>query len=333
MSQLSLKIANQVMRVEHHLCPHYCGVVNRRRVIAFLFLSLIEILVIPCHLVMFSILREPWGLSLAIIHTFIFMGGQYLTWKQKIHFDTAISFFYLLIFAKLALDCVFCPLFGAPNDHVSVVGNVFIMFVLAITAMSQMLKKTALVISLGVVPVLLVYYLTHPIADALFAIKAFFVGFMMIGYVATYNMKAMTKGLRQPSELTKEERKALEMLAALKDMNYDKSGNLMERLSPEMRQRIVKHASEHIRKEEIEKAAWDQICGELTNSEKEICKLVLQGRSLKEICIELNKSESNITSQRSHIRRKLNLDRKEDLRRTLELRISEIRAKSMAEQV
>ena len=42
-----------------------------------------------------------------------------------------------------------------------------------------------------------------------------------------------------------------------------------------------------------------------------------------EICIELNKSESNITSQRSHIRKKLNMDRKDDLRRELEKRFYE----------
>lgn len=66
--------------------------------------------------------------------------------------------------------------------------------------------------------------------------------------------------------------------------------------------------------------AWDQVCDGLTFSEKEICKLILQGRSLKEICAELNKSESNITSQRCHIRKKLNMDRRDDLRRTLEVR-------------
>ncbi|MFW5497561.1 MAG: hypothetical protein ACOCO5_06125 [Segatella copri] len=42
----------------------------------------------------------------------------------------------------------------------------------------------------------------------------------------------------------------------------------------------------------------------------------------------LNKSESNITSQRSHIREKLNMDRKDDLRQVLEARISQIRETS-----
>lgn len=328
MSKFTSKVVNFIMRVEHHLCPYYCGIVDRRRVIAFLFLSLIEAVFIPLHLAMFISSGEPWGLSVAILHALVFMGGQYFTWKRKMKFEYAISFFYLLVFAKLAIDSLLCPVFGAENDRVSVVGNIFIMFVLAITALSQMLKKTALVISVGILPILLFYYVIHPMDEALFSVKSFFVGFMMIAYVATYNASHVTKGLRQPSELTKEEKKALEMLAALKDMNYDKAGNLMERLNPELRQRIVKHASDHLRKEEMDKLAWDEVCRDLTNSEKEICKLVLQGLSLKQICIQLDKSESNITSQRSHIRKKLNLDRKEDLRRTLELRIAELREKN-----
>lgn len=328
MSQFTSKVVNFIMRVEHHLCPYYCGIVDRRRVIAFLFLSLIEAIIVPFHLIMFISLGEPWGMSVAILHALVFMGGQYFTWSRKMKFEYAISFFYLLVFAKLVIDSFLCPIFGAANDNVSVMGNVFIMYILAVTAMSQMLKKTAFVISVGIVPVLLFYYTIHPMEEVMFSVKAFFVGFMLVLYVATYNTHYVTKGLRQPSELTKEEKKALEMLAALKDMNYDKAGNLMERLSPELRQRIVKHASEHLRKEEMDKLAWDEVCRDLTNSEKEICKLVLQGLSLKQICIQLDKSESNITSQRSHIRKKLNLDRKEDLRRTLELRIAELREKN-----
>ena len=148
---------------------------------------------------------------------------------------------------------------------------------------------------------------------------------MMIGYVYTYNMSKVTKGLRQPREISSEEQKALEMLANLTDMDYGKAGNLLERLSPELRQRIVNHATERLRKEEVERLAWDMVCADLTKSEKEICKLILEGYTLKDICGKLGKSESNVTSQRCHIRKKLNMERKDDLRRTLECKIAEIR--------
>lgn len=138
-------------------------------------------------------------------------------------------------------------------------------------------------------------------------------------------MSKVTKGLRQPREVNQEEKRALEMLANLRDMDYDKAGMLIERLNPDLRQRIVNHATERLRKEEIERLAWDMVCADLTRSEKEICKLIIKDKSLKEICNLLGKSESNITSQRCHIRKKLNMGRKDDLKRTLEMKIAEIR--------
>ena len=62
-----------------------------------------------------------------------------------------------------------------------------------------------------------------------------------------------------------------------------------------IRDRIITHASKHLFNEELDRVAWDKVCDGLTFSEKEICKLILQGHTFKGICAELNKSESNIT--------------------------------------
>lgn len=55
-------------------------------------------------------------------------------------------------------------------------------------------------------------------------------GFMMIIYVYIYNTNYVLKGLRQPQKVTHVERKALDMLAKLKEKDNDNAGNLMERL-------------------------------------------------------------------------------------------------------
>lgn len=48
--KLKNDIVNVIVRVEHHLCPQYCGVVDRRRVIAFLLLTISELIIIPYHI-------------------------------------------------------------------------------------------------------------------------------------------------------------------------------------------------------------------------------------------------------------------------------------------
>lgn len=47
--KLKNDIVNLIVRVEHHLCPQYCGVVDRRRIIAFLLLTISELVIIPYY--------------------------------------------------------------------------------------------------------------------------------------------------------------------------------------------------------------------------------------------------------------------------------------------
>lgn len=61
--KLKSDIVNLIVRVEHHLCPQYCGVVDRRRIIAFLLLTISELIIIPYHIMLFLVMKESYGLS------------------------------------------------------------------------------------------------------------------------------------------------------------------------------------------------------------------------------------------------------------------------------
>lgn len=321
------KLWDWCLRLEHHLCPDYCGVVDRRRVIAFVFLTLVEILIIPYHFLLFYIMKA-WGggMFYNIVHTLALALLIYVVLKRKVVFKTGISLLYILVFVKLAIDSMLCLHYQGDRDNLSVMSNIFIMFILAITAQSQQLNRTSLGFAVALLPVVAVALSHTQISVLLFSIKAVLVGFLMILYVWLYNWEpVIIKELRQPKQMREEERKALHMLADLKDEEKDMAVNLLSRLRPEQQQNILERAAEQLKTSELSKKAWDLVCADLTNSERVICQMVLEGKMLKEICIELNKSESNITSQRSHIRKKLNMDRKDDLRRELEKRFYEAR--------
>ena len=320
------KLLEWCLRLEHHLCPDYCGVVDRRRVIAFVLLTLVEILIIPYHFLLFYMMKAWGGMLYNVVHILALALLMYIVLKRKVVFKTGISLLYILVFVKLAIDSMLCLHFQGDRDNLSVLSNIFIMFILAITAQSQQLNRTSLGFTIALLPVVAVALSHTQISTLLFSIKAVFVGFLMILYVWLYNWEpVIVKELRQPNQLREEERKALHMLADLKDEEKDVAVNLMSRLSPEQQQNILDRAAEQLKNSEESKRAWDLVCADLTNSERVICQMVLEGKMLKEICIELNKSESNITSQRSHIRKKLNMDRKDDLRRELEKRFYEAR--------
>lgn len=320
------KLWDWCLRLEHHLCPDYCGVVDRRRVIAFVLLTLVEILIIPYHFLLFYIMKAWVGMLYNVVHTLALALLMYVVLKRKVVFKTGISLLYILVFVKLAVDSMLCLHYQGDQDNLSVMSNIFIMFILAITAQSQQLNRTTIGFAIALLPVVAVAISHTQISTLFFSIKAILVGFLMILYVWLYNLEpVMVKELRQPKQLREEERKALHMLADLKDEEKDMAVNLLSRLSPEQQQNILDRAAEQLKNSEESKKAWDLVCAELTNSERVICQMVLEGKMLKEICIELNKSESNITSQRSHIRKKLNMDRKDDLRRELEKRFYEAR--------
>ena len=320
------KLWKWCLRLEHHLCPDYCGVVDRRRVIAFVLLTMVEILIIPYHFLLFYIMKAWVGMLYNVAHTLALALLMYVVLKRKVVFKTGISLLYILVFVKLAVDSMLCLHYQGDRDNLSVMSNIFIMFILAITAQSQQLNRTTIGFTIALLPVVAVAISHTQISTLFFSIKAILVGFLMILYVWLYNLEpVMVKELRQPKQLREEERKALHMLADLKDEEKDVAVNLMSRLSPEQQQNILDRAAEQLKTSELSQKAWDLVCADLTNSERVICQMVLEGKMLKEICIELNKSESNITSQRSHIRKKLNMDRKDDLRRELEKRFYEAR--------
>lgn len=320
------KLWDWCLRLEHHLCPDYCGVVDRRRVIAFVLLTLIEILIIPYHFLLFYMMKAWGGMFYNIVHTIALAVLTYVVLKRKVVFKTGISLLYILVFVKLAIDSMLCLHYQGDRDNLSVMSNIFIMFILAITAQSQQLHRTTLGFTVALLPVVAVALSHTQISVLFFSIKAILVGFLMILYVWLYNWEpVIVKELRQPKQMREEEKKALHMLADLKDEEKDMAVNLLSRLRPEQQQNILERAAEQLKTSELSKKAWDLVCADLTNSERVICQMVLEGKMLKEICIELNKSESNITSQRSHIRKKLNMDRKDDLRRELEKRFYEAR--------
>ena len=117
------------------------------------------------------------------------------------------------------------------------------MFILAITALTQQLKKTSLVIVIGMLPVISFFFASNNCMSTLFSVKAILLGFILVAYAAIYQMKEITRNLRQPKRITNIEKKALDMIANMEDSKVDKTGSLMEHLAPELRERIINNNS------------------------------------------------------------------------------------------
>lgn len=98
-------------------------------------------------------------------------------------------------------------------------------------------------------------------------------------------------------------------------------GELLDSLGGEPKRHILNNISLYAQTEETELKTVAALFPELTPSEHEICRLVLQGKKLGELCRILEKSPSNISSQRAHIRKKLGMQPDENLQKVLAARL------------
>ncbi|MEG2150397.1 MAG: hypothetical protein RRY36_04155, partial [Bacteroidaceae bacterium] len=122
-----------------------------------------------------------------------------------------------------------------------------------------------------------------------------------------FTLKDEKEKLTTLFDLSKQQLRALMSLTSGEGMSHEQIADVMKVVGDKAEKKIRSKVQYLIEQEQI---AYDQLSEkfpELAPSEIAICKLILKGKKLQEICVELNKAESNISSQRSHIRSKLGL--------------------------
>ncbi len=111
------------------------------------------------------------------------------------------------------------------------------------------------------------------------------------------------------------------MKLAQEKQDFDKTKNLLDMTGEKMRHYIIANVRDYLAVRETGMLEMESLFPELSVAEREVCLLILQGKTLYEVCTILGKKESNITSTRTHIRRKLNLQSSDNLRKVLQERV------------
>ena len=92
-------------------------------------------------------------------------------------------------------------------------------------------------------------------------------------------------------------------------------------LGEDLQRNVIANVSEYLSIRETGMLEMETLFPELSVSEREVCRLILQGKQQSDICSILDKKESNISSTRTHIRRKLGMQPSDNLRKVLQERI------------
>ena len=126
--------------------------------------------------------------------------------------------------------------------------------------------------------------------------------------------------LLQVLRINKKQIKAYVTLAKERH-NVKQTEHLLDLLGEASQKNVIDNVLQYIQTRELSKQNLERVFPELSSSEREICYLILQNKKLAEICVLLNKTESNITTQRGNIRKKLGMLPSDNLQKVLENRI------------
>ena len=130
------------------------------------------------------------------------------------------------------------------------------------------------------------------------------------------------KELLQVLRINKKQIKAYVALAKERH-DVKQTEHLLDLLGEASQKNVIDNVLQYIQTRELSMQNLERVFPELSFSEREICYLILQNKKLSEICVLLNKTESNITTQRGNIRKKLGMNPSDNLQKVLEKRIRE----------
>ena len=308
---------NFISKLECFKYPYYCGLQERRQFVCFLFTTFVELFYIPANILGLNDYHHSTIFdTYNWFHLIFIIILQILFWTNTLSTKASVYIFFTAIAIKLSAESLYeLSITGVYGIHI--LGNLNIILILASVAIAVRLSKLAITIITILTLSLTIFCITSPLHHILRAMRIFFVGYMFILYIIIFDSKNATKGLRMPNRITKEEQSAIDMLINLNKSDKEKVYSLLSRLSSTHQEELLNNIKDYYHQQYIETINLLSICPSLTPSEVEICKLILIGKSLKEICFTLHKTPSNITSQRTHIRKKLNLVKQDDLRTSL----------------
>ncbi|WP_443925105.1 helix-turn-helix transcriptional regulator [Prevotella sp.] len=111
---------------------------------------------------------------------------------------------------------------------------------------------------------------------------------------------------------------------AKKEQSEDETLLILNKFSEKTQKYVVDNVMKYVKAQATTSKQIEESFPELSSSERDIVQLILRGYKLGSICTMLNKSESNINTQRANIRRKLRLQSADNLNDALQKRMMKI---------
>lgn len=255
----------------------------------------------------------------------------YLT--KKIRISTCLIGFTLSGQIKVSIEMIHVAFTPTMDEQMLILANMVLLLFNAMVSMAAALRWNTLTMS----AITIVTYIVCVVVSgseslacfmAVFCISFFFVG--VAGWISADNVRILKrenvelkKGEAELLSLLKLKKNDLQTFISLASKKYPTDGLslLIENLDNHSRHNLLTNIDFYLKDRKADLGRLETTFPEFTPSELRICRLILQGKKLSDICIMLDKSESNVNSQRANMRKKLGLTSSDNLAQALQQRV------------
>jgi len=313
-----------------NLSKESSSIVERQRGFTFVYGLLTLIIGISINLIGISGPQDSFFIYINSAHLILILSVYLIFRIGKISLSLSLSLIFLITEFEIVTEMIYCAISGTTYHIDLFLGNMVLLAILQVLIMVTYLPQILLV---SAVITLLTYSGCSLIANdssllnflPIFVIVWAFVLWMGIRLISNVSqLEQENSGLKNEQQLIidflqmdKNQWSVIIALAKENKISPQQTNRLMSLLSMDTRRNIIDNVRQMIEQESIDYESLSKRLPTLARGEIEICKLILQGKSISEISTSLGKTVSNITCRRTNIRAKLGLKKEENLHEVL----------------
>lgn len=257
-----------------------------------------------------------------------------LFFTHKLKLKTAFATLILTSFFETSLEMIALAFYPSEYGMMLLMGNVALLIIIAILPIIAYARGLPYIIGgLSILTYIACVIITKDYAMLNFMLIYIFIflftsifGEMIIhNYLKSErensNMKRNEKAVLDFFNMDKEEMISFIRLSQAKGLNMQQTEQLLDSIGNDTKERLMNTLQAYLLEKESNIQRLKEAFPELSDSETDICRLIIQGKKLGEMSRLLSKSPSNITCQRTNIRAKLKLEKEDNLKEAIEARL------------
>lgn len=252
--------------------------------------------------------------------------------KKWISLDAATIMLAIFVQIEISFEIVHCATVSYPDAAKLILADLFLSLLVVLLAAIAYLRYLPYILSAMSIGAYIygMIMINDPFLKNFSAVFCFI--FLIVCMLGSRILKNISKLARENEGLRSDEKELLwilkmnkEQVHAFIDLSKDKTPpdteELLDLVGENVRHNIIKTVTAYLKWKAAETSDLQHALPELTPSEREICSLILQDKKQSDICLMLDKTPSNVNSQRAHIRKKLGLSAQDNLQEALKKRI------------